>query len=195
MPMESSQDKEKRVRPPRVTIDCKVDTGGAEPLLELPFVVGILADLTGQADPEKPRKKYTEREFVQIDRDNFNSVLKKAAPRIAIQVPDRLSEEEGKLLNVVLNFTSMDDFHPGAIANQVKPLKQLVEAREKLKELLSKMEGNDALESLLMQVIANTENRDSVAQATGGSGGSAPDGGDQGESGSEASASDGEDKE
>src|ERR1700730_5262920 len=107
MPSESQQDKKKRNRPPRIHLHYKVWTDGAMKMVELPFVVGVLADLS--ASPKEPLKPVKERKFVQIDRDNFNDVLAKAAPRLAIKVPNRLTNDESKL-NVELNFQNMDDF-------------------------------------------------------------------------------------
>lgn len=148
---ESYQDKLKRVRPPRVRIDYKVETEGAEPILELPFVVGILADLSGMpADPLKPLKQRT---FASIDRDNFNSVMSKAAPRLAFRVPNRLGGDPNEQLNVELKFNKLADFEPGRVAEQVPALNELLQMRNKLTELLGKMEGNDALEKLLKDVI------------------------------------------
>ena len=148
---ESFQEKLKRVRPPRVRIDYTVETEGAEPVLELPFVVGIFADLSGMpTDPLKPLKT---RPFANIDRDNFNSVMAKAAPRLAFRVPNKLGDNPDDQLNVELNFRQLADFEPGRVAEQVPALNELLQMRNKLTELLGKMEGNDALEKLLKDVI------------------------------------------
>jgi type VI secretion system protein ImpB len=148
---ESYQDKLKRVRPPRVQIDYKVETEGAEPMLELPFVVGMLADLSGMpTDPLKPLKQRT---FASIDRDNFNSVMAKAAPRLAFRVANKLSGNPDEQLNVELNFRQLSDFEPGQVVQQVPALNELLQMRNKLTELLGKMEGNDALEKMLKDVI------------------------------------------
>src|SRR6185436_376688 len=139
---ESYQDKLKRVRPPRVRIDYKVETEGAEPILELPFVVGIMADLSGQ--PKEANRPIKQRKFVPIDRDTFNDVMGRAAPRVAFRVPNKVGDKPDELLNVELQFKNMDDFEPGRIAAQVPILNELLQVRQKLTELLGKMEGNDA---------------------------------------------------
>jgi type VI secretion system protein ImpB len=157
---ESYQDTLKRVRPPRVRIDYKVETEGAEPILELPFVVGVMADLSAQTTQEK--KPLKQRKFVPIDRDNFNDVMARAAPRVAFRVPNRLTDKPDELLNVDLNFKNMQDFDPARIAEQVPVLNELLQMRRKLTELLGKMEGNDALEKLLQDVLGNTEKKQAL---------------------------------
>jgi len=164
---ESYQGKLKRVRPPRVMIDCKVETEGAEPILELPFVVGVMADLSAQAKDEA-KKGYKQRRFVPIDRDNFNDVMARSAPRLAFGVDDKISGQADQKLKVELNFKSMADFQPARIAEQVPVLNDLLTMRKKLTELLSKMEGNDALEKLLGEAMANTEKREAILAALGG---------------------------
>ncbi|MCE9529817.1 MAG: type VI secretion system contractile sheath small subunit [Planctomycetes bacterium] len=170
---ESYQDRLKRVRPPRVKIDYKVETEGAEPLLELPFVVGVMADLSGAAKEEN-KKGYKQRRFVPIDRDNFNDVMARSAPRAAFRVADKVSGKPDSLLNVELNFKNLKDFDPARVAEQVPVLNDLLTMRKKLTELLSKMEGNDALEKLLSDVMASTEKRDAVLAALGKKEGDAP---------------------
>ena len=151
---ESLQHKLDRVRRPRVQLTYDVETNGALQKVELPFVVGVLADLSGQ--PKDPLKPLKERKFVQIDRDNFDDVLAKSAPRLAMKVQNKLTDENSQLA-VELNFKSMADFDPAKIAEQVGPLKELLAMRQQLTQLLSKMEGNDKLEALLADVLANTE--------------------------------------
>jgi type VI secretion system protein ImpB len=153
-----------RVRPPRVQITYDVETNGAMQKTELPFVVGILADLSGQ--PSSPLRPLKERKAVNIDRDNFNDVLGRATPRVAMRVQNRLTDADTKLA-VELKFKSMDDFEPANIADQVGPLKELVEMRQKLTQLLSKMEGNDKLEQLLADVLSNTDKAKSLAKELG----------------------------
>jgi type VI secretion system protein ImpB len=143
-----------RVRRPRVQITYDVQVGDAMKTVELPFVVGVMADLSGQ--PKEALKPLKERKFVAIDRDNFNDVLAKAAPRLAMKVQNRLSEEDSKLA-VELNFKHIDDFEPAKVAQQIEPLNKLLEMRTQLTQLLSKMEGNDKLEALLADVLGNTE--------------------------------------
>src|SRR5215831_8067667 len=144
---DSYQDTLKRVRPPRVRIDYKVETEGAEPILELPFVVGVMADLSGM--PKEANKPLKQRKFVPIDRDTFGDVMARAAPRVAFRVPNKVGDKPDELLNVELQFKNMDDFDPARIAEQVPVLNELLQMRKKLTELLGKMEGNDALEKLL----------------------------------------------
>jgi type VI secretion system protein ImpB len=162
------QHKLDRVRRPRVQITYDVDTRGAMEKIELPFVVGVLADLSGQ--PVTPLQPLKERKAVYIDRDNFNDVLAKAAPRVATRVQNRLTDEDTKLA-VELNFKQMDDFEPARIAEQVPALKKLMEMRLELTQLLSKMEGNDKLEQLLTDVLSNTEKAKELAQQMGIGGG------------------------
>jgi len=161
---ESLQHKLDRVRRPRVQITYDVETGGAMKKVELPFVVGVLADLSAQ--PKEALRPLKERKFVPIDRDNFNDVLDKAAPRLAMKVQNRLTDEDTKLA-VELNFKNMDDFAPARVAEQVGPLKDLLEMRQRLTQLLGKMEGNDKLERLLSEVLTNTEKRQEVARQLG----------------------------
>jgi len=168
---ESLQHKLDRVRRPRVHITYDVHTGGAMKKTELPFVVGVLADLSGQ--PKDALKPLKERKAVFIDRDNFNDVLARAGTRLAIRVPNMLSDPNSKLA-VELNFKRMDDFEPAQVAEQIGPLKQLLEMRQELTQLLSRMEGNDKLEQLLADVLANTEKATAVARVLDASSGSQP---------------------
>src|SRR5262249_7926568 len=150
MANESLQHKLDRVRRPRVQITYDVETGGAMQAVELPFVVGVLADLSGQ--PKEALKPLKERKFVTIDRDNFNEVVEKATPRLALKVPNRLSGDDSKVA-VELNFQKIEDFEPTRVAEQIAPLKELLEMRQRLTQLMSKMEGNDKLEELLGDVL------------------------------------------
>lgn len=151
---ESTQHKLDRVRPPRVQITYDVETGGAIEMKELPFLVGIMSDLSGKRETPLPKMK--ERKFVEIDRDNFNDVLASAAPRLAFQVPNVL-QNDGSKLNILLNFREMDDFEPVQLIKQIRPLAKLYEARQRLSDLLTKLDGNDDLDALLTDVIDNTE--------------------------------------
>jgi len=154
MPKESLQKKVGRVRPPRVHITYDVQVGDAIEKRDLPFVVGVLADLSGM--PEKPLPPIAKRKFVQIDRDNVNDVMKKIGPRLAFKVPNRLSEDDTKL-NVELRFESMDDFAPARIAQQITPLRKLLELRTSLANLRSSLIGNEKLDGLLQEMIQNQE--------------------------------------
>ncbi len=160
---ESTQHKLDRVRRPRVQITYDVETGGAMQKVELPFVVGVLADLSGY--PKTALKPLKDRKGTFIDRDNFNEILAKATPRVAMRVPNKLTDEKDKLLPVELNFKSMDDFEPAQVAAQIPVLKELLDMRHRLTQILSKMEGNDQLEALLTDVLSNSDKASAVAKA------------------------------
>jgi type VI secretion system protein ImpB len=162
--MESHQHKLDRVRPPRVHITYDLETEGAMKAIELPFVVGVMADLSGQRKNPLPPLK--DRKFVNIDRDNINTVLAQQEPRLAMKVQDKLTGQDQKI-GVELNFKHLDDFEPAQVARQVEPLRKLLEMRERLKELTTKLEGNDKLEQLLADVINNTEKAVDLAKAMG----------------------------
>lgn len=151
---ESQQHKLDRVRPPRVQITYDVETNGAIQKKELPFVVGVLADLSGK--PETPLPKLKDRKFVDVDRDNFDDVLKGMTPRVTLSVENRLQNDNTKL-PVTLRFNSMEDFEPQNIVNQVEPLRKLMEAREKLNQLLIRLDGNDKGVDALEAIIKDTE--------------------------------------
>lgn len=151
---ESIQHKLDRVRPPRVQITYDVETGGAIQKRELPLIVGILADLAGKpAESPEPLKN---RGFVEIDRDNFNDVMQSITPRLAFQAENAISKD-GSKLNVELHFQNIDDFEPVNVIKQVSPLKKLYEARQRLTDLLTKLDGNDELDKLLQEIVQNTE--------------------------------------
>src|SRR3954453_8101023 len=154
MASESLQHKLDRVRRPRVQITYDVETGGAMEEGGVPFIVGGRPALSAQ--PKEPLKPLKERKVVAIDRDNFDNVLAKAAPRLALRVPDRLTDSGDKIA-VELNFKSLEDFEPGRVVEQVEPMRKLLEMRQQLTQLLSKMEGNDKLQKLLAQVLSNTD--------------------------------------
>jgi type VI secretion system protein ImpB len=154
MPKESLQKKVGRVRPPRVHITYDVQVGDAIEKRDLPFVVGVLADLSGM--PEKALPPVKQRKFTAIDRDNVNDVMKKIGPRLAFKVPNRLNEDDTKL-GVELRFESMDDFSPAKVAQQITPLRRLLELRNSLANLKTTLIGNDKLEGLLQEMIHNQE--------------------------------------
>src|SRR5947209_9592355 len=154
MPKESLQKEVGRTRPPRVHITYDVEIGDAIEKRELPFVVGVLADLSGM--PEKALPPISKRKFVQIDRDNVDDVMKKIGPRLAFKVDNRLSEDDTKL-NVELRFQGMEDFQPAKVAQQVTPLRKLLELRNSLANIRSSLIGNEKLENLLQEVIHNQE--------------------------------------
>ena len=164
MAKESLQHTLDRVRSPRVQITYDVEIGDAIEMKEIPFVVGVLADLSGK--PEEPLPKMKERKFVEIDRDNFNQVLAGMSPRTAYRVDNKLTND-GSQIAVDLRFKSMDDFHPEQVAQQIDPVRKLVDAREKLSELLSKLDGNDKLDELLQDVISSTDSLDKLGVEAG----------------------------
>jgi len=151
---ESLQHKLDRVRPPRVQITYDVEIGGAIQKKELPLVVGIMGDLSG--NPAEPLPKMKDRKFVEIDRDNFNDVMASLNPRLTFRVDNTLVDDDSQL-NVELYFKHMDDFDPVNMLKQVEPLRQLFEARQRLSDLLTKLDGNDALDTLLQDVAVNPD--------------------------------------
>jgi len=161
---ESLQHTLDRVRAPRVQITYDVEIGDAIEMKEIPFVVGVLADLSGK--PEDPLPRLKDRKFIEIDRDNFNKVLEGMKPRLAYQVENKLTGG-GTKMAVELRFKSLDDFHPERVAEQVQPLKKLVDARSKLSDLLNKLDGNDKLDAILQKVISDTEALQKLGQEAG----------------------------
>ena len=159
---ESTQHKLDRVRPQRVQITYDVEIGNAIEKKELPLVVGILADLSGK--PDTPPAKLVERRFVDIDRDNFNEILSSISPRATLQVDNTISGDDSKL-NVELRFNHIEDFDPVNLVKQVVPLRRLFEARQRLRDLLTKLDGNDDLDQLLQDVVANTEGLQEIKAA------------------------------
>jgi type VI secretion system protein ImpB len=161
---ESLQHKIDRVRPPRVQITYDVEVGGAIELKELPFVIGVMGDFTGK--PEEPLAPFKNRKFVEIDPDNFNQVLSGMSPRLAYTVDNKL-QDDGSKMGIELKFNSIEDFEPDQIVQQVEPLRKLVEARQKLSDLRSKMDGNEKLESMLEDVIASADKQKELSNALG----------------------------
>lgn len=162
---ESIQHKLDRIRPPRVQITYDVEIGGAIQMKELPFVGGILADLSGK--PEEALPKLKDRKFVEIDRDNFNDVLAAAQPRLVFQAANRLVDDNSHL-NIELKFKHIDDFGPVSVLKQVRPLAKLFDARQRLSDLLTKLDGNDDLDQLLQEVVKNTDDLKLLKEQTGG---------------------------
>lgn len=161
MARESTQHKLDRVRSPRVHITYDVETGGAIELKELPFVVGVVGDFTGQ--PTEPLPKLKDRKFVEVNPDNFDTVLEGMKPHLAFSVENKLSDEpDAPNLKVDLNFKSMDDFEPENVARQIKPLKELLDLRQRLSDLRGSLQGNDKLEELLLDAVGNTEKLDKL---------------------------------
>ncbi len=150
----SIHDKLKRVRKPRVHITYEVETEGAQVEKELPFVVGVLGDFSG--NPTEKLKPLKDRKFVQIDRDNFDEVMRRMTPGLNLRVENTL-QNDGTEMAVQLKFESMADFEPVNVAKQVEPLRKLLETRDRLRDLLAKVDRSDKLESVLEQVLTNTE--------------------------------------
>ena len=161
---ESIQQKISRIRPPRVQITYDVETGGAIEMKELPFVVGVLGDFSGK--PEEALPAIKNRKFVEIDLDNFDQVLAGMKPRLAYSIDNKL-QDDGSKLGVELKFNKMEDFEPDNLVQQVEPLRKLVEARQKLSDLLSKMDGNEKLENILNDVLADASKQKELGDALG----------------------------
>ena len=150
----SVHDKLKRVRKPRVHITYEVETEGAMVLKELPFVVGVIGDFSG--NPTEPLKPLKDRKFIQIDRDNINDVMKRMTPGLNMRVENTLAGD-GSEMAVQLKFNSMDDFEPTNVVKQVEPLRKLLETRDRLRDLLTKVDRSEDLEHILEQVLQNTD--------------------------------------
>ena len=156
MARESVQTKLSRVRSPRVHVTYNVEIGDAIELKEIPFVMGIMGDLSGQ--PAEPLAKIKDRRFVEITPDNFSSVMESMKPRVAFSVENRLSDESGAgNLGVDLTFKSIEDFEPEQVARKIAPLRELLELRTKLSDLVGTLQGNEKLDRLLQDVINNSE--------------------------------------
>jgi type VI secretion system protein ImpB len=153
-----------RVRKPRVHITYEVETEGAEILRELPFVMGILGDFSG--DPTQPLRPLSERKFIQIDRDNFDEVMARMTPGLNMRVANKLADD-GSEMAVSLKFNSLDDFEPARVAEQVPALKALLETRNKLRDLMSKVDRSEELESLLEQVLTNESELKNLSEQLG----------------------------
>jgi type VI secretion system protein ImpB len=151
---DSVQKRLQKVRPPRVQLTYDVEKGDAIEEKELPFVVGVLGDFSG--NPEQPLPRVKDRRFVNVDLDNFDEVIEGMSPRAVYRVPNKISDEGGEFA-VELKFKSIDDFRPEAVVEQVEPLRRLLESRSKLADLRNKLAGNEKLEDLLSDVLNNTE--------------------------------------
>ena len=153
---ESTQKKLERIRPPRVSISYEVETGGAIEKKELPFLMGVMGDFSGQ--PTEPLPRLKERKFVEVTPENFDEVLASMKPHLAFSVENKLSEDsEAPKLKVDLNFRSMDDFSPDAIAKQVPPLKALLELRTQLSDLRGSLQTNEKLDEILQETLGDKE--------------------------------------
>jgi type VI secretion system protein ImpB len=152
--MASIHDKLERVRKPRVHISYQVETEGAVVERELPFVVGVLGDFSG--DPTEPLKPLKDRKFIQIDRDNFNDVMARMARGLNMKVENTL-KGDGSEMAVNLKFNSMDDFEPAQVVDQVPALKKLLDTRNQLRDLMTKIDRSEDLEAVLERVLQNSE--------------------------------------
>lgn len=161
---ESTQHKLSRIRAPRVHLTYDVEIGDSIEKKELPFVVGVMGDYSG--NPLEPLPRLKDRKFVNIDRDNFDSVLKGIRPRLSYRVDNTLANDSSQL-PVELNFKSLEDFEPQEVVRQVEPLRKLLEVRNKLADLRNKMGGNDKFEELLMDVLQNTEKLRTLGEELG----------------------------
>ena len=161
----SSQDKLKRVRKPRVHITYDVETEGAMEKQELPFVVGVMGDFSG--DPTKKLDPLNKRKFVQIDRDNFSDAMRSMHVGLGLSVANTMTDEKGKEMRVDLKFNSMEDFEPAKVAGQIEPLKKLLTTRDKLRDLIAKVDRSEDLEGLLDQVLTDEETRKKISAELG----------------------------
>lgn len=160
---ESIHDKLKRVRKPRVHITYDVETNGAVAEKEIPFVMGVMGDYSGDNTDKKPLK---DRKFSNIDRDNFNEVMRNVSPELQMKVENTL-EGDGSEMAVNLDFKSMEDFEPHKVVENVEPLKKLLDTRNKLRDLLTKADRSDELESVLEELLSNAEAMTSLSSELG----------------------------
>jgi type VI secretion system protein ImpB len=166
MARESTQHKIDRVRPPRVQITYDVEVGDAIEVKELPFVMGVLGDFTGQ--PTEPLPRVKDRKFVEINPDNFDTVLENMKPHLAFSVENKLSEDpDAPKLKVDLNFKSLEDFSPENVARQVGPLRELLQLRDRLSDLRGSMQGNDKLEEMLREAVSDKDKLAKLRQELG----------------------------
>jgi type VI secretion system protein ImpB len=164
MLMASINDKLERVRKPRVHIKYEVETDGAQVERELPFVVGVMGDFSG--NPSQPLRPLNERKFVQIDRDNFDDVMARTAPELNIRVKNTLANDDSEMA-VQLKFKSMADFEPGQLVQRVPALKQLLDTRNQLRDLMTKVDRSTELENLLERVLQNKAELDKLSGELG----------------------------
>lgn len=162
---ESVQKKLQRIRPPRVQLTYDVEVGDGKEVKELPFVVGVLGDFSAASEVEKTKLK--DKKFIHVDLENIDEVMSSIAPRAAFQAENTLTTDGGKI-GIDLTFKSMEDFRPEQIAQQVDPLRQLVEARERLTDLRNKISNSEKLEDLLEEVLKNTDQVRKLSVEAGG---------------------------
>lgn len=169
MAKESVQKKLERVRPPRVHITYEVDTGDAIELKELPFMMGVLGDFSGQ--PSEPLARLKDRKFVEVTPDNFDSVLAGMKPRLQFAAENKLSEEGGKI-GVELQFESLEDFSPDQVARQVEPVRKLLDLRSQLSDLRGKLQANEKLDEMLQATLGDEEKLKKLGEELGSEEGS-----------------------
>ncbi|CAM2011516.1 type VI secretion system contractile sheath small subunit [Acanthopleuribacter pedis] len=162
--MSNTQHKLDNLRAPRVHITYDVEVGDNTESKELPFVAGVLADLSGDGNKELPSLK--QRKFTEIDGENFNKVMRSAEPSLNFRVANKLTGD-GRF-EVKLQFKELEDFNPTRVVNQIEPLRELLETRTKLKDLISKLDGNEELDGLLQEVINNTTSVGKLKDELGG---------------------------
>lgn len=166
---ESTQHTLDRVRPPRVQITYDVEIGNAIEMKELPFVMGIIADLSGDRDPDKPLKVFKDRKFTEVDRDNLMDIMADIKPRVTFEADDMLSPPAADgthpKINVLLQFSKMDDFDPVSVLNQVPSTAAVYKSRTLLHDLMSKVDGNDVLVKLLAQILSDPKAMGDVQKA------------------------------
>jgi type VI secretion system protein ImpB len=153
---DSVQSRLGKVRPPRVHLTYDVQVGDAIEKKELPFVVGVLGEFSGQPDADKPLPKLKDRKFVNVDLDNFDDVMSGMSPKSSYRVKNKLSADGGEFA-VNLEFKSIEDFRPESVVQQVEPLRKLLEARTRLSDLRNKLAGNEKLDDILSDILSNTE--------------------------------------
>jgi len=161
MPQDQGQKFIGRNRAPRVQIEYDVEVYGSEKKVQLPFIMGVMADLAGKSNTPLP--SVAERKFLEVDVDNFNDRMRAMRPRVAFTVPNTLTGEGN--IAVDLTFESMDDFTPDAIARKVEPLRKLLETREQLSHLLTYMDGKDNAEQLLNRLLGDKALQETLASA------------------------------
>jgi type VI secretion system protein ImpB len=162
--MESVHKRLERVRKPRVHITYEVEVGDAQEVKELPFVVGVMGDFSG--DPTQPLRPLRDRKFTQIDRDNFNEVMASMNPGLNFRVENTLAGD-GTEIPVNLSFNSIEDFEPGNVAQQIEPLRKLLQTRNELRDLLTKVDRSEDLESILDRVLQNSEELKALSASLG----------------------------
>ncbi len=153
-----------KVRPPRVHITYDVEIGDAIEMKELPFVVGVISDLSGDRDPDNPMDSVKKRKFAEIDRDNFNVIMAKQRPRLAFKVDNKLTDDDTQL-NLLLEFQSIDDFDPINVIKKIPAMNKLYQMRTQLNDLMTKLDGNDTLDTLLTDVLSNTDTQNQLKKS------------------------------